>query len=281
MKSGFWLEQIPLWGIFLLNVALILFSIWAGTLLGSRRRRNPDFESEASAGLIITSMLGLLGFMLVFTFGVTAQTFQTRRQLFLDELNAIGTVYLRTAFVVEPQRGNIRKLLRDYVDIRADIAQSVIQKRKINFEQVVSHSESLHDQIWAQVETLSDVRDTPLAALFISSLNEMIDLHTSRVTIFYYRIPPPVWYVLLFITILTMSLVGYQAGLSNKKILRVGIFLALAFSAVIFLVSDLDRAAEGRFRVNQRPIFELQKKMQVSGQTSNQIQKSDEKTMDK
>ena len=96
----------------------------------------------------------------------------------------------------------------------------------------------------------------------------MIDLHTSRVTVFKYRIPPAIWYILLFITILSMVMVGYQAGLSDKKVFRVGIVLALAFSAVIFLIADLDRATEGRFRVNQQPMFELQKKMQMSAENA-------------
>jgi hypothetical protein len=111
MKSVFWMEQIPLWGVFCLTVASILISIWIGTVIGRLRRHKPDFDSEASAGPIVTSMLGLVAFMLAFTFGVAAQTFQTRRQLFLDEINAIGTTYLRTGLIVEPQRSKIRKLL--------------------------------------------------------------------------------------------------------------------------------------------------------------------------
>ena len=123
MKSDFWLEQIPLWGVFFLTVAVILFSIWVGTVLGRLKRRKPDFESEASAGPVVTSMLGLLAFMLAFTFGIAAQSFQARRQLLLDEVNAIGTTYLRTGLILEPQRSQIRKLLREYVDIRADISK--------------------------------------------------------------------------------------------------------------------------------------------------------------
>ncbi len=52
MKSVFWLEQIPLWGVFVLTVALILFSIWVETVLAQLRRRIPDYEAEASAGAV-------------------------------------------------------------------------------------------------------------------------------------------------------------------------------------------------------------------------------------
>jgi hypothetical protein len=63
-----------------------------------------------------------------------------------------------------------------------------------------------------------------------------------------------------------MLTVGYQAGLLDKKVLKIGIVLALAFSAVVFLIADLDRGAEGRLRVSQRPMIELQKKMQLSAE---------------
>ena len=99
MKSDFWLEKIPLWGVFCLTVAMVLVSIWIGTFLGQRRRRKPDHEAEASLGAIISATLGLLAFMLAFTFGIAAERFQTRRQLLLEEVNAIGTTYLRAGLL--------------------------------------------------------------------------------------------------------------------------------------------------------------------------------------
>ncbi len=66
-----------------------------------------------SAGSVIAVSLGLLAFMLAFTFGIAANRFDTRKQLVLDEINAIGTTYLRANTLPEPPRTKIRKLLRD------------------------------------------------------------------------------------------------------------------------------------------------------------------------
>jgi hypothetical protein len=60
-----------------------------------------------------------------------------------------------------------------------------------------------------------------------------------------------------------MFMVGYQTGLSGKSNHKVGIMLALTFSAVLFLMVDLDRTSEGYFRVSQKPMIELQQKLQV------------------
>jgi hypothetical protein len=268
MDPVFWLDKIPLWSVFFFIFILVLVSIWIGIIVGHRRRRNPEFELEASATPIITSILGLLAFMLAFTFGIAAQNFQARRQLLLNEVNAIGTAYLRAGLLLEPQRSQIRKLLSDYVDIRAELSKGVMKGDVRNFDESISRSELLQNQMWSLAESLPEKRISPLESIFVSSLNEMIDLHTSRLTSLRYRIPTTIWDVLFFITILSMAMVGYQAGLSDKKIIRVGIVLALAFSLVIYLIVDLDRAGEGRMRVGQRPMLELQQKIKMTQNTA-------------
>ena len=266
MKSDFWLEQIPLWGVFLLTVAVVLLSIGFGTFLGGRRRRQPDHEAESSLGTIIGATLGLLAFMLAFTFGIAAGRLQTRMQLLLDEVNAIGTTYLRAGLLLEPHRSEIQKLLREYVDIRANLAKESILQQTKKLQEALSHSETLHDQMWSHAVAMAGAdRNSEIDALFISSLNEMIDLHNSRVTVVQYRIPMAIWYALYLITTLSMVAVGYQAGLSGKSSLKAGIVLALTFSVVILLIADLDRAT-GSLRVGQQPMFELQKKLQIQTQ---------------
>jgi hypothetical protein len=267
MKSDFWLEQIPLLGVFLLTVVMVMLSIWVGTLLGRRRRHQPDHEAEAAMGTIISAMLGLLAFMLAFTFGMASERLQTRKQLLLDEANTIGTTYLRAGLLLEPHRSEVQKLLREYVDIRANLAKEDLPQQVEKLQEAISRSGTLHDQLWSHaVALVQKDRNSEIDALFISSLNEVIDFHNSRITVAGYHIPTPIWYVLYFITILSMVTVGYQAGLSGKSSLKMGIVLALTFSAVVFLIADLDRPVEGNISVNQQPMFELQKTMQTPTQ---------------
>ena len=278
MKSDFWLEQIPLWGVFLLTVAVVLLSIGFGTFLGGRRRRQPDHEAESSLGTIIGATLGLLAFMLAFTFGIAAGRLQTRMQLLLDEVNAIGTTYLRAGLLLEPHRSEIQKLLREYVDIRANLAKESILQQTKKLQEALSRSETLHDQMWSHAVAMAGAdRNSEIDALFISSLNEMIDLHNSRVTVVQYRIPMAIWYALYLITILSMVAVGYQAGLSGKSSLKAGIVLALTFSVVILLIADLDRAT-GSLRVSQQPMLEFQKKLQIQTQETGYEQLKNDET---
>ena len=67
---------------------------------------------------IVAATLGLLAFMLAFTFGMAASRFEERRQAVLSETNAINTTYLRAALLPDPMSGDTRNLLREYVDVR-------------------------------------------------------------------------------------------------------------------------------------------------------------------
>ena len=63
-----------------------------------------------------------------------------------------------------------------------------------------------------------------------------------------------------------MLAVGYEFGLNGVNSILISLILALAFSAFIELIADLDRGVSGTLQVNQRPIIELQQKLNFSGE---------------
>jgi hypothetical protein len=63
------LDALPLWGLFLAILLLVLLSVEAGYRLGTYRRRRSAEEKEAPVGAMVGATLGLLAFMLAFTFG--------------------------------------------------------------------------------------------------------------------------------------------------------------------------------------------------------------------
>ena len=77
------------------------FSVECGYRLGKYRRSRHEQEKEAPLGTMVGATLGLLAFILAFTFGLAAARFDTRRQVLLDEANAIGTTYLRAGILPE------------------------------------------------------------------------------------------------------------------------------------------------------------------------------------
>jgi hypothetical protein len=209
---------------------------------------------------VVGGTLGLLAFLLAFTFGMAASRFDTRRQLLLDEVNALGTCYLRADLVPDPERVEIRKRLREYVHLRADTV-----KRLQTLPQALARSETLQDELWSQAVLVAKKdSNSEMRALFVDSLNAVIDFHTKRVVVSQYHIPDAIWLALYGVSMLSMAGVGYQFGLAGARDFAISFCLALAFSIVISLIVDLDRVYEGTLQVSQQPMIELDRKLGAS-----------------
>jgi hypothetical protein len=250
------LDVLPLWGLFLVIVVLVLAAIEGGYRLGSYRHRRSDREKDAPVGAMVGATLGLLAFMLAFTFGMAASRFDTLKQLVLDEANAIGTTYLRTAMLPE-RRDDIRALLRSYVDARLEAVRSG------RVEEEILRSEDIQGQLWSSATAVGlQHPDSIVVGLFVGSLNELIDLHAKRVTAgLRNRIPGAIWVALLTIATLSMGAMGYHAGLVGTTRSLAIIVVAVTFSAVIALIADLDRPQEGTLIVSQQALIDLRQSM--------------------
>lgn len=252
------LDRLPLWTLFLFSFVLFLLSIEGGYRLARyRQSRSPDEkETAAPVGAIVGALLSLLAFMQAFTFGMAASRFEERRQTLNAEANAIRTTYLRAALLPEPITTDTRNLLREYVDTRLK------GTRTETLDEAIAKSRETHRRLWSEAVTAGEQGKPPLAGLFIQSVNEVIDLHSKRVTAgLRARVPGIIWIVLYVLAILGMSALGYQGGLAGKR-RTIAVFIVIsAFSTVLVLIADLDRPGDGLFRINQENMIEVRNSM--------------------
>jgi hypothetical protein len=250
------LDSLPLWAVFGITVVLIFLAVETGFRVGRWRRRRAEPEKETPVGTVVAASLGLLAFLLAFTFGMAASRFDARQTLVIDEANALGTTYLRAALLPEPHRTEIRKLLRDYVDLRLE----AVQRGMVG--PALARSKKLQGRLWAQAVIVGEKNPTPVTALFIQSLNQVIDLHAEWVEIgMRHRVPLTIWGALYFMAILAMAEVGYHAGLSSTTRTPATLALVVMFSGVLWLIADLDRPQEGLLRACQQAMIDLQKSL--------------------
>ncbi|HEU5240168.1 MAG TPA: DUF4239 domain-containing protein [Pyrinomonadaceae bacterium] len=256
MQTGGLLDLFPLWTLFPLTVAVAILSVELGYRLARYRRLRSEEEQDAPVGGMVGATLGLLAFMLDFTFGLAGSRFEDRRQVLLSEANAIGTTYLRAAMLPEPMRTETRNLLREYVDVRLQ----AVQPGKL--EQSLSKAEELHERLWSQAVAATEKDRSPITGLFIQSLNEVIDLHAKRVMAgLRSRVPAAIWIVLYFLAALSMGATGYHEGLTSKRRSVAVVAMVLGFSAVLFLIADLDRPGQGSLQISQQSMLDLRKSM--------------------
>lgn len=262
MFNPAFMDMLPLWAFAALLVATSFATIELGVWLGTRRRKAAEHEESGPVGTVVGATLGLLAFLLAFTFGIAASRFDTRKDLMLEDVNAIGTAHLRAGLLTEPHRAEARKLLREYVDIRADLVNAAT--RPNGLRDAVVKCETIQDSLWAKAEAATD-RNSPIDALYLASLNDMFDLHTKRVVVSQYRIPGIVWDALAFVSGLTFVMVGFQFGLAGKRSIYASLALILTFSSVLILIRDLDNPMAGWLTVSQQPMIDFQKKLAAPG----------------
>ena len=213
MTNFGWYDRLPLWGVFLATVALILVAIEAGYRLGNQRRRRSREEDKSPLSEMVAATLGLVAFLLAFTFGLAASRFDLRRSLILDEANAIETAISAHVPASQPHRSESRKLLREYVAFRS------VDAREDRIAESLARSEALHGQLSSRAVQASQATSSPvLASLYIQSLNEVIDLHSKRIALgLRNRIPATIWAALYFVSCVGLAVTGYLRGWPRRE----------------------------------------------------------------
>jgi hypothetical protein len=251
------LDRFPIWLIYLMTAALIVIAIETGYYVGTVRGRLPQREPEAPVDAMVGSTLGLLAFMLAFTFGMATTRFDARTDLVLQEAVAIRTADLRAQVLPEPQRAELRAMLREYVDVRLRAVREPAYAPR-----GLARSEELQDVLWSRTAALAhEIPGVDVGGL-AAALITVITVHEKRVTAaLHNRLNGSIWAALFGLIVIAMGMVGYRSGLSGGRSAVAIVTLAFAFSAVVALVVDLDRPQQGLVRVSQQAMLDLQAKL--------------------
>ena len=136
--------------------------------------------------LLVGAMLGLLSFMLAFTFGTTANRFDIRKGVLLEEVNSLGTAYLRADLLPDSHRVLNKDYLSEYVNLLVEAGQE-----KAPLPLIIEKLDRLEKELWQKNIELTRTGLAPqLLTFYLESLNDVFDLLTKRVTVsLRYHIP--------------------------------------------------------------------------------------------
>jgi len=241
-------------------MGLLLAAEEFGFRLRARMRPDSGVVEKADIAFVLGAILTLLALLLGFTYAMSQARYDTRRQLVVDEANAIGTAYLRAKTLPEPRSSEIQELLRQYAALRVEII-SIKDDTPQRIQEVDSRSKHLHSLLWEHVVALARQTPNPITSVFIQSLNEMIDLHAKRLAAYRNRVPLSIYLVLFLVSIITMFWLGYYFG---RRIQRARIFplvVALLVGLVMWLILDLDQPRRGIIQASQQSLIDLYQDM--------------------
>jgi len=245
-----------MWVVLVATTLIVVAADEAGYRLGRAVHRRSEDEKESPVSAISAAILALTAFMLAFTFGIVTDRYDARKALVRDEANAIGTAYLRSDFLPEPDRGEAAHLFAEYVDRRLRVVQS---QGLDQAHRALIESDRIQRQLWdmAVVNARKDM-NSDVAALYIEAMNSVVELHATRVAVgLHARVPLGIWLVLGVLVILGFASIGYQTAIAGSRRSRALPILALSFAMVIMLIASLDRPMGGFITVSQQPLEDL------------------------
>jgi hypothetical protein len=244
------------WLLYVVSVVLILCAGELGRRLGTRGSQRDGAAAEQTISHLESALFTILALMVGFSFAMALARFHARRDAVLQEANAIGTAALRTQVLAPQPAAASLALLRDYVQIRLDLARNARAPTELNKE--IGESNALQQKLWriAMDASAGDPRSVSIG-LYVQSLNAMIDLQETRLMAARSQVPNIVFLLLYVIAAVAMGFTGYDAGLSGPRG-RVPIALmSVLVATVIGLIVDIDYPRSGLVAVSQQPMSDV------------------------
>lgn len=220
-----------------------------GRRLGERERRiDPDGKHDGAMAAE-AAVVGLLGLLVAFTFSGAGSRFDSRRNLIVDETNAIGTAWLRLDLLPADRQQPVRDLFRKYVDARLAAYQAVPDMDAV--ATAAAKAEALQREIWsASVTYARETNSTPAFTLLLPALNQMIDIATTRTAATMMHPPLAVYAILGVLALVAAVFAGY--GMAGRRVVsyihRFG--YAVVITVAVYLIIDFEFPRLGFIRVD-------------------------------
>jgi hypothetical protein len=209
-------------------------------------------------GAIQGSLLGLLALLVSFTFNMSIQRYENRRQLLVEDANTLNALYLRSSLLPMPERSEFKQLLREYVEIRA-APTAYGQDRSIpELRAAFQKSAGLHQRMWELARSLAQ-KDPPPRSVdeVLRLLVETASSTERRVNAFISRVPDPIIWLLFGAATVGVGVIGFSAGLGNHRGLPARFVLTILICGTVYVILDLDRPRQGLLKIDQTPLVQL------------------------
>jgi hypothetical protein len=216
---------------------------WGAAYIGDhlRRKLRPLKEGEqADFDTVLTASLTLLALIIGFSFSMAVSRYDQRKNSEEAEANAIGTEYIRADLLPTDDAAKVRELLRAYINQRILFY--------LNNEDRMSEVNiaKLQTELWSSVVRVAMAQPTPVVALAVSGMNDVLGVQGHTQAAWLNRIPVAAWCLMGLIAICSNLLIGYRER--SRRILTLWILPIIA-SIAFYLIADIDSPRAGIINV--------------------------------
>jgi hypothetical protein len=245
--------------IYIFDYLLIVFVIsllafwslaWSGVMFWERERELREALHDDFT-FILGAALTLLGLIIGFTFSMAVSRYDQRKNYEEQEANAIGTEYLRANLLPAADAAPVRGLLRNYLDQRLLNYNS---HNDMELKQIDAQTARLQNEMWSAVLTPAETQPSPLAALVVSGMNDVLNSQGYTQAAWWNRIPIAAWLLLVAICIFCNLLIGLAA---RGKSAFLFVILPVALAICLSLIADIDSPRRGLIHVRPQNLESL------------------------
>jgi hypothetical protein len=225
--------------------------MWLSARIGStllRRIRKLEGDAHEDFSVVQAATLTLLALIIGFTFSMAVGRYDQREHYEEEEANAIGTAYVRADLLPAPEAAAMRGALRSYL-----VARTLFYTARDPQEQARADADTarLQQTLWSTVRNVAVAQPTPIAALVVTSINDVLNTQGYAQAAWWDRIPYAAWGLMTAMAMCANLLVGYGARAPKAGaglLLVVPLVVSLAFG----LIADIDSPRGGMIHV--RPL---------------------------
>jgi hypothetical protein len=232
--------------LFVISIIVLWFAAWIGSRVRARAQKDLPEDLREDFGVLLAASLTLLGLIIGFSFSMATGRYDQRKNLEEEEANAIGTEYLRADLLPSSDASQIRALLRQYTDLRLQFYRT---RWRSQLPPINDQTAALQNKLWAAVSGPASAQPTPVRALAVSGMNDVINSQGYTQAAWWNRIPHAAWGLMAFIAVFCNLLFGYGA---HRKEPRVFLVLPIVVAISFLLIADIDSPRGGLIHV--RPL---------------------------
>ena len=239
---------------FLLLLVVLWISAKVGVALGHRKPLMDGQREDFS--VVQAATLTLLGLIIGFSFSMAIGRYDLRKNYEEEEANAIGTEYVRADLLPAQEAAKVRAQLPKYLELRIQFYHT---RNHRELERINRDTARLQSEMWSEVQAPAQAQPTPVIALAVSGMNDVLNSQGYTQAAWWNRIPAAAWGLMVAIAVCCNVLIGYGARNANAR----GLLLILpVVTAISFLlIADIDSPRGGLIHVAPQNLVALQQSL--------------------
>jgi hypothetical protein len=214
-----------------------------GYRLGAKRLKNVPNAYEGF-GAIEGAVFGLFGLLLSLTFFGAASRLDARRQLIVQEANAIASAYMRVDLLPNAEQPEVRRLFREYLDERVRISEMSNEAAAL---QEMHKAAKLQQAISSRAISATK-QGVPGAILLVPAVNQMIEIASAKAIAVQTHLPELVFEFLIAAALLSGLVAGFGMARGHRNWLSVFTYASIV-ALTVYVMIDMEYPRAGLIRI--------------------------------